>query len=58
MKIDEASINHNAVRLIKELQIWDMFDATESDHNLRIMALGYVQGICELADELKKVLAE
>lgn len=58
MKIDEASINHNAVRLIKELQIWDMFDATESDNNLRIMALGYVQGVCELADELKQVLAE
>ena len=58
MKITESDINHNAVRLIKGLQIWDMFDETESDNNLRIMALGYVQGVCELADELKQVLKE
>ena len=58
MKIDEASINHNAVRLIKSLNIWEMLDATDSDNNLRIMSLGYIQGVCELADELKQVLAE
>lgn len=58
MKITESDINHNAVRLIMGLQIWDMFDATESDNNLRLMALGYAQGVCELADELKQVLKE
>lgn len=56
MKITEADIDHNAVRLIKELLPWEMCDETDSDGNLRIMALGYMQGVCELAEELKKVL--
>lgn len=58
MKIDEASINHNVVRLVKDLNPWDMSGETEGEDRLRIMALGYVQGVCDLADELKKVLAE
>ena len=56
MKIDEASINHNTVRLIKSLDLWNMIG--ETDNELRIMAIGYIQGVCDLADELKKVLAE
>lgn len=56
MKIDEASINHNVVRLIERLNLWDMI--SETDNELRIMSIGYIQGVCELADELKKVLAE
>ena len=58
MKVDEASINDNAVSLIKSLNVWEMLDAADSDNNLRIMSLGYIQGVCELADELKQVLAE
>ena len=58
MKINEASINHNAVRLIKDLNLWTMVDPTDDDNNIRIAALGYAQGVCDLADELKKVLAE
>ena len=58
MKITESDINHNVVRLIQGLQIWDMGDTTEADNNLRLMALGYAQGVCELADELKQVLKE
>lgn len=56
MKIDEASINHNTVRLIKSLDLLNMID--EKDNEVRIMAIGYILGVCELADELKKVLAE
>ena len=56
MKIDESCINHNAVRLISELNIWDMFG--DEDNGLRIMALGYIQGVCELAEEMKKVIKE
>lgn len=59
MKIDEASINHNVVRrieLIKNLDLWDM--ENETGNELRIMTLGYIQGVCGLADDLKKVLAE
>lgn len=56
MKIDEASINHNVVRLVGGLLPFEMADRTDDTDNLRIMSLGYVQGVCELADELKKVL--
>jgi len=58
MKIDEASINHNVVRLVKDLDPWDMSGKTETEDHLRIMTLGYIQGACDLANELKKVLAE
>ena len=58
MKIDEASINHNVVRLIKDLDLWDMSGETDGEDRLRIMTLGYIQGACDLANELKKVLAE
>ena len=56
MKIDEASINHNVVRLIKDLDPWDMSGETDGEDRLRIMTLGYIQGACDLANELKKVL--
>lgn len=56
MKIDEASINHNATLLVKDLIVWDMCDRTDSDDNLRIMSLGYIQGVCDMAEQLKKVL--
>ena len=58
MKIDEASINHNVVRLLKHISPWDMDGDTDSEDGLRIMTLGYVQGVCDLATELKQVLAE
>lgn len=54
MKIGEEDINHNALRLIDELEIWDL-DGEEMD-NFRIISLGYVQGITELAKALKEVL--
>lgn len=58
MKIDEATINHNVVRLCKDLLPFDMCDRTDAEDNLRIMSLGYIQGVCDLAEELKRVLAE
>lgn len=57
MKIDELSIDHNAIRLIKDLLPWEMCDRADGDDNLRIMSLGYIQGVCDLAEELKKVLS-
>ena len=57
MKIDELSIDHNAIRLIKDLSLWDMCERTDGDDNFRIMSLGYIQGVCDLAEELKKVLS-
>lgn len=54
MKIGEEDINHNAVRLIHELDIWDLND--ESMHDLQIMTLGYIKGVTEMAKALKEVL--
>lgn len=58
MKIDEGCMNHNAVRLIRDLSIWELCEDTEEDDNLRTMSLGYIRGVCDMADELKKVLNE
>ena len=58
MKIDEASINHNALRLIDEI-ISCPFDycedKPEEDH-MRLLTLGDVAGIIEMAKEMTKVL--
>lgn len=56
MKIDEACINHNVVRLIDEFEMWDLTSDSGLDENMRIMALGYIKGLTELAETLKEVL--
>lgn len=58
MKINESCINHNAVRLIRDQNPWEMSGETPGEDRLRIMTLGYMQGICDLADALKEVLAQ
>lgn len=58
MKIDEASINHNAVKLIKNAAdvIWDT--DYENDQGCRAAAvqLAYVCGIADMAETMKEVL--
>lgn len=54
MKIDEGSINHNAVRLIHELELWDI--TGDGMQDFQIMTLGYIKGVTELAKALKEVL--
>jgi hypothetical protein len=56
MKISEESINHNAVRLINELEMWDISGTADGEDGLRIMTLGYIKGVTELAKALKEVL--
>lgn len=55
MKIDEASINHNALRLIKDTIIWEL-SADEKMHDVQLMTLGYIEGITEMAEALKEAL--
>ena len=64
MKITEESINHNAIRLIKELvgTSYDMimpnsenYQNTE-ERGFMLMTLGEINGIINLADALKEVL--
>ena len=56
MKIGEQDINHNAVRLINELDVWDLAGDEEGNDGFRIMTLGYIRGVTALADALKEVL--
>lgn len=59
MKIDEKSINHNAVRMIKELteSRYDMImEATAEERGYLLMTIGEIAGIIEMADAMKEVL--
>ena len=60
MKIDEKSINHNAVRLVKDL-IESRYEMIEEDKQSRergylLMTLGEIAGVIEMADAMKEVL--
>lgn len=60
MKIDEKSINHNAVRMIKDL-LESRYELIEEDkpsqeRGYLIMTLGEIAGIIEMADAMKEVL--
>ena len=60
MKIDTESINHNAVRLIKDLleSRYDLIEEDKQDQELGylIMTLGEIAGIIEMANAMKEVL--
>ena len=60
MKIDTDSINHNAVRLIKDLleSRYDLIEEDKQDQELGylIMTLGEIAGIIEMANAMKEVL--
>ena len=60
MRINEECINHNAVRLIKDLleSRYDLIEEDKQDQELGylIMTLGEIAGIIEMADAMKEVL--
>lgn len=60
MKIDEACINHNAVRLINEIMgnPYEYGDQDESTDHLRLLTLGEVRGVLDMAEAMKAVLSE
>lgn len=57
MKIDENTINHNAVRLIDDI-VTDFVDnnVTECDDSCKTITIGYIKGICDMANTMKEVL--
>lgn len=60
MKINEECVNHNAVRLIKEL-VESRYEMIEEDkQNIErgylLMTIGEIAGIIEMADTMKEVL--
>ena len=58
MKIDEACINHNAVKLINEIVgiPYEYGDQDESTDHLRLLTLGEVRGVLEMTEAMKKAL--
>jgi hypothetical protein len=60
MKIDEKSINHNAVRLIKDLiegrYVMIEEDKQSLERGYLLMTIGEIAGIIEMADAMKEVL--
>jgi hypothetical protein len=60
MKIGYESINHNAVRLIKDL-LESRYELIEEDKQNQergylLMTIGEIAGIIEMADAMKEVL--
>jgi hypothetical protein len=60
MKVDEACINHNALRLIQRevAQFPKFINQDEECESIRLAALGEIRGVCVLAEALKEVLNE
>ena len=60
MKIDEAYINHTALRLINESVgcPYEYSDQDESVDHLRLMTIGEVRGVLDMAEAMKEVLSE
>ena len=56
MKITEDCINHNALRLIRDVA-GECWTGSEMEHYPQ-MLLAYIHGVTDLAEELKKVLSE
>lgn len=56
MKIDDSSINHNAVRLIDSMiNSFEGNDITECNDQ-HMIAIGYVKGVSDMANAMKDVL--
>ncbi len=60
MKIDEACIDHNVVRIISDLtdSIYECSDSNADMDHIRIATLGEIHGICKFARVMKEVLAQ
>ena len=65
MKIDEACINHNAVKLIDDILAdpysWCFSGANEEqgksdNHHSMLMAIGEINGVLDMARAMKEVL--
>lgn len=54
MKIDKAFIDSAAMYLIGNMDYWDMCDDKDNDMSqFRLLTLGYVSGVSEMAHKLK-----
>lgn len=58
MKIDEACIDHNAVKLISEIvgNPYEYGDQDETADHCRLMTIGAVREVLDMAEAMKEVL--
>lgn len=60
MKIDEAYIDHNALRIINDIVgiPYEYGDQDESTDHCRLLTLGAVRGVLDMVEAMKKVMSE
>ena len=57
MKITEDCINHNAMQIIDENNVpWEMHEADDNADHQRLITMGYVRGVLDMAEAMKEVL--
>ena len=57
MKITEDSIDYNAVRLIKDNALpFEMSEQNDDADHQRLITLGYIEGVVDMADAMRGVL--
>lgn len=57
MRITEDCINHNAMKLIDDNNVpWEMYEANGDADHQRLITMGYVRGVLDMAEAMKEVL--
>lgn len=57
MRINRESINYNAKRLIDENVLpWEMDEQNDDSDHQRIVTLGYIRGVLDMARAMEEVL--
>jgi hypothetical protein len=57
MQITADNIDHNAMRLIDENSVpWEMYEQNDDSDHQRIITLGYIRGVLDMAQTMKEVL--
>lgn len=58
MKIDENTINYNALRLCGNVSedTWDIVSDNENAEKRAIARVGYINGVYDMANAMKEVL--
>lgn len=60
MKIDESCINHNALRIINDIvgAPFEYSDQDETADHSRLITIGAIRGVLDMAEAMKEVLKE
>ena len=57
MRINTENIEYNALRMIDENTApYEIADQSEDADHIRLITLGYIRGVLDMADTMKEVL--